>query len=129
LYRPQTAKDADRFGIDAFDNKDLEQEAGFVDAADSRFPNFKVPEKMKEMLARTHTEQTRLQTMVEMQQINEKLSRDGFPISMTTLNRAMMVPEEIEWKPAERVYPDPGYGLMINPFPKPKKKKKGKKKK
>lgn len=42
----------------------------------------------------------------------------------------MMIPEEIEFKetPGERKYPDPGHGLMVNPFPKPKKKgKKGKK--
>ena len=50
-------------------------------------------------------------------------------MSMNVLKRAMMIPEEIEWKPGDRVYPDPGHGLMINPFPKPKKKKKGKKKK
>jgi hypothetical protein len=41
-----------------------------------------------------------------------------------------MIPEEIEWKPAERKYPHPGHNLMVNPYPKPKKtkKKKGKKK-
>jgi len=49
------------------------------------------------------------------------------------LRDAMMIPEEIEFKetPGERKYPDPGFGLMVNPFPKPKKKgkkKKGKKK-
>ena len=45
----------------------------------------------------------------------------------------MMIPEEIEFKETknESKYPDPGFGLMVNPFPKPKKKgkkKKGKKK-
>jgi len=40
-----------------------------------------------------------------------------------------MIPEDVEFKetPGERKYPDPGAGLMENPFPKPKKKKKGKK--
>lgn len=54
------------------------------------------------------------------------------PVSVAVLRRAMMIPEDIEFKevPGERKYPDPGFGLMENPFPKPKKKgKKGKKKK
>lgn len=81
------------------------------------------------MLARTATEQARLETMVEIEQIKEKLARAGCPMSMTTLQRAVMVPEDLEWKPGERKYPHAGHGLMVNPFPKPKKKKKGKKKK
>lgn len=48
---------------------------------------------------------------------------------MTTLERAIMLPGEMEWLPKDRSYPHPGANLMINPFPKPKKKKKGKKKK
>ena len=48
---------------------------------------------------------------------------------MAILERAIMMPEEIECYPGEKKYPDPGVGLMVNPFPKPKKKKKGKKKK
>lgn len=51
-------------------------------------------------------------------------------IPVAVLERAIMMPDEIEILPGERKYPDPGVGLMINPFPKPKKKgKKGKKKK
>jgi hypothetical protein len=55
------------------------------------------------------------------------------PVSVAVLRRAMMIPEDIEFreKPGESKYPDPGFGLMINPFPKAKKKgkkKKGKKK-
>jgi len=44
-----------------------------------------------------------------------------------------MIPEDVEFKETalgpggERKYPDAGYGLMENPYPKPKKKKKGKK--
>jgi hypothetical protein len=47
---------------------------------------------------------------------------------MVTLQRAILMPNEVEYVPGERKYPRPGTGLMINPFPK-KKKKKGKKKK
>lgn len=50
-------------------------------------------------------------------------------IPVAVLERAIMMPDEIEILPGERKYPDPGCGLMVNPFPKPKKKKKGKKKK
>lgn len=50
-------------------------------------------------------------------------------IPVAILERAIMMPEEIECYPGEKKYPDPGVGLMVNPFPKPKKKKKGKKKK
>mmetsp|Transcript_6749 Transcript_6749/g.11324 ORF Transcript_6749/g.11324 Transcript_6749/m.11324 type:complete len:82 (+) Transcript_6749:1681-1926(+) len=81
------------------------------------------------MLARTNTEQVRLETMMEMQQINQKLAKEGLPINMSVLRRAMMIPDENEVKPENKQYPDPGSNLMVNPFPKPKKKKKGKKKK
>tara|TARA_B110000285_G_scaffold59101_1_gene67787 strand:- start:89 stop:265 length:177 start_codon:yes stop_codon:yes gene_type:complete len=55
------------------------------------------------------------------------------PVSVGILRDAIMIPEEVEFKETlgERKYPDPGFGLMVNPFPKPKKKgkkKKGKKK-
>jgi hypothetical protein len=52
-------------------------------------------------------------------------------MSMGILEKAIMIPEDIEWKPQERKLPDCGHGLLVNPFPKPKKgkKKKGKKKK
>ena len=50
-------------------------------------------------------------------------------VPVHVLERAIMMPEEVEVFPGERKYPDPGVGLMVNPFPKPKKKKKGKKKK
>ena len=79
------------------------------------------------MLARTGTEQARLDNLAEMTKIKEKLSRDGCPISMTVLQRAVMIPEDIEQNPEDKIYPDAGQNLMINPFPKPKKKKKGKK--
>jgi len=65
--------------------------------------------------------------MEECQLIKNKLARDGCPMSMAVLERAVMMPEDIEWYPGTRKYPGPGEGLMPNPFPKPKKKKKGKK--
>ena len=79
------------------------------------------------MLARTGQDQARIENMVEMQQINEKLASAGCPMSMTVLQKAVMMPEDCEWQPGDRHYPTPGAGLMINPFPKAKKKKKGKK--
>ena len=39
------------------------------------------------------------------------------------------MPNEVEYKPGERIYPNPSLGLMDNPFPKKKKKSKKKKKK
>jgi hypothetical protein len=47
-------------------------------------------------------------------------------IDMGVLRRAMQIPEELEYQPQKREYPDPVYDLMVNPNPK-KKKKKGKK--
>ena len=70
---------------------------------------------------------------MEIQAIQERLIKDkelgAKVIPVQVLERAIMMPEEIETYPGERKYPDPGVGLMINPDPKPKKKKKGKKKK
>lgn len=108
-------------------------------------PDFDIPQTeewdMKPM-PRTAVSQARLQTDVEIQEIQSRLARPpenadakdkstwARPISVGVLRDAMMIPEEIEFKetPGERKYPDPGHGLMVNPFPKPKKKgKKGKK--
>ena len=116
-----------------------------------------VPAGLK-MLARTGTDQHRLQDMQEVQQIKDKLARDGChnmgsafyegqngPTSMMNLlSKACMHPEDMEWKPGARKYPrasdipewcEAGEQhfpfLMKNPYPKAKKKKgkKGKKKK
>ena len=61
-----------------------------------------------------------------MDQIKDRLAKDGCHINMNVLRRAMQIPEDIEWQPGTREYPDPTQGLMANPFPK-KKKEKGKK--
>jgi len=50
----------------------------------SRFPDFDVPSGLQ-VLARTGTGQARLENMIEMHQIKEKLARDGCPMSMTVL--------------------------------------------
>lgn len=49
---------------------------------------------------------------------------------MVILERAVLLPADVEYTPGERVYPTPEFGLMLNPFPKVvkgKKKKKSKK--
>lgn len=72
----------------------------------------------------------RLEQINEIESIKERLARDHCPQSMVTLQRAILMPSDIEYEPGKRVYPSPSVGLMINPFPKKKKKKKkGKKKK
>ena len=38
---------------------------GYIEEKESKFPDLNIPDSMR-MLARTHTEQTRLQTLVEM---------------------------------------------------------------
>ena len=81
------------------------------------------------MMHRTRTAQSRLETMQEVRQINQRLQKDGTPVQVEVLRKAMMIPDDVEIKPSEREYPDPGLLLMVNPFPKAKKKKKGKKKK
>jgi len=95
------------------------------EAEDERIPDMKTDGM--QLMPRTGTEQHRHQGMVECQNIKDKLARDGCPMSMAVLQRAVMMPEDMEWMPKERIYPGPGNGLMVNPFPKPKKKKKGKK--
>ena len=48
---------------------------------------------------------------------------------MLTLQKAILMPDDFEYKPGERLYPKIEMCLMPNPFPKKKKKGKGKKKK
>ena len=80
------------------------------------------------MMPRTTVEQARQEQLLECYKIQEKLAKDGAPpIPMTVLERAIVLPSEMEWYAKEREYPHPGEGLMVNPNPKPKKKKKGKK--
>jgi len=66
--------------------------------------------------------------MNEIETIKDRLAKDNQAVSLATLQRAILMPEELIYKPGERKYPTLGDQLMVNPFPK-KKKKKGKKKK
>ena len=128
LGRPHTANVNILSGIKGLELQPVDEEGNPIvkPEDDTRIPEMEVPEGLT-MLARTGTEQHALETMMECQSIKNKLAQDRCLTSMAVLERAMMMPDDIEWKPGERKYPDCGYGLMVNPFPKPKKKKKGKK--
>lgn len=69
LYRPKTAKENILQGIKGLEVQEVDENGvpiGYgIEEKDSKFPEFNVPPNLR-MLARTHTEQTRLQTMVEM---------------------------------------------------------------
>jgi hypothetical protein len=49
-------------------------------------------------------------------------------VDITTLQKAIIMPDEFEYKPGERLYPKIEECLMPNPFPRKKKKSKKKKK-
>jgi hypothetical protein len=93
---------------------------------DTRLPDFKNGSNLG-MLARSTVDGYRLEQMKEIEGIKETLALKGFPQSMVTLQRAILMPAELESVAEKRRYPMPDVGLMLNPFP--KKKKKGKKKK
>ena len=66
----------------------------------------------------------------EAKAIKETMAREKIPIDVRkVLERSMMIPSELDCLPEAKQYPEPGHGLMKNPFPATKKKKKGKKKK
>lgn len=91
-----------------------------------RIAEMDLPDDLKP-LQRTFSNQTRIEGFIECRKIKEKLASDGCQVSMNTLERAVMVPSDMEFVPGQKKYPDCGEGLMVNPFPKAKKKKKGKK--
>eukprot|EP00347_Sterkiella_histriomuscorum_P008883 403343381 len=93
---------------------------------DTRFPDFKVPKELQP-ISRGAIDGFRLEQVNEIESIKERLARDNCPQSVGILQRAILMPEDVEYQPGLRKYPTPGDALMINPFPK-KKKKKGKKK-
>lgn len=134
LARPNTANVNIFQGIPGLEPVELNEEGQPIikEEVKSKLPDFKVPLGCN-MLPRTAQEQIRLENMMEIQAIQERLVKDkdlgAKVIPVAVLERAIMMPDEIEICPGERKYPDPGVGLMVNPFPKPKKKKKGKKKK
>ena len=129
LSRPRTANENILRGVKGLEPVEVDENGTPIEQpVDPRVAEMQVPEGLR-MLARTGTEQCRLETMTECEKIKMKLATDGCPMSMAVLERAVMIPEDVEWLPGKREYPNAGQGLMVNPFPKPKKKKKGKKKK
>ena len=80
-------------------------------------------------MQRSHLQQVRQEAYNEAKQIKEVMAREKIAIDVRrVLERSMMIPSEPDQLPEEKKYPDPGVGLMKNPFPPAKKKKKGKKK-
>lgn len=69
--------------------------------------------------------------MQEVQSIKTRLDADNIPQSAAVIQKAVVIPEKLDFNLDTRKYPTPELGLMINPFPKKKpakgKKKKGKK--
>lgn len=130
LARPKTAAVNILKGVKGLEPVPVDEEGNPLpqEPVDQRIAEMQVPEGLK-MLARTGTEQHRLEQMQECVMIKDRLARDGCHLPMTVLERAIMMPSDCEWKPQVREYPHAGTGLMVNPEPKPKKKKKGKKKK
>ena len=90
------------------------------------------------LITKDKTDQYRQEQMNEIVSIRDYLARPqakkdekdkanvNIPL-MKTFERAILMPSEIQHVLGQKVYPDSGSGLMINPFPK-KKAKKGKKK-
>ena len=130
LARPKTAAVNILKGVKGLEPEPVDEEGNPLPQApvDTRIAEMQVPEGLK-MLARTNTEQHRMEQMMECVQIKDRLAREGCAVPITVLARAIMMPEDCEWYPQVRQYPHAGEGLMVNPDPKPKKKKKGKKKK
>ena len=144
LARPRTASVNIYQGVKGLEPPKVDEEGNPIiveeEAADERFPEFEVPKiSSLEMPAdlgyvnectampRNNTETARLEQYEECSRIKEKLAREGYQISMGTLEKAIVLPSEQEWMAQARKYPSPGDFLMVNPFPRAKKKKKGKK--
>ena len=144
LARPRTANVNIYQGVKGLEPPKIDEEGNPIiveeEPVDERLPEFEVPKiSALEMdptlgyvnectaMPRTNTELSRLEQIEECYRIKERLAREGYPISMGTLEKAIVLPSEQEWMAKERKYPSPGDFLMVNPFPRAKKKKKGKK--
>ncbi|CDW84410.1 UNKNOWN [Stylonychia lemnae] len=125
--RPQTAPTQNNWFKGMQKLQPVAEEEEHPVEPDTRLPEFKVPPGLQ-ALSRGAIDGYRLEQVSEIESIKERLARDGFPQSMVVLQRAILMPTDVEYVPGQRKYPSPGDALMINPFPK-KKKKKGKKKK
>jgi hypothetical protein len=144
LARPRTASVNIYQGLKGLEPPKVDDEGNPIiieeEPVDERFPDFDLPKistlELPEDLGyvnkltampRTNTELSRLEQFEECWRIKEKLAKEGFQISMSTLEKAIVLPSDQEWMAKDRKYPSPGDFLMINPFPRTKKKKKGKK--
>jgi len=136
LARPKTASVNILQGVKGLEPVELTEEGVPVEkVVDTRIADMQLPQdrptdiykRPAQMMARTGQDLARMENYVEIELIKSKLASSGCPVDISVLNRAVMMPEDCEWKPGEREYPTPGVGLMVNPFPKVKKKKKGKK--
>jgi len=98
LGRPKTAVNILQ-GIKGLEVAEVNEEGIPIEAppGDTRIPDMKNEGLL--MLPRTGTEHFRLETMIECEQIKEKLARDGCTMNMGVLERAMMIPEDLEWQP------------------------------
>ena len=109
FQRPVTAKNQPHFlsGIKGLDpNPPDENEFDMKGIADLQ------DIKDGSMLTRSVTEAVRLTNMQEVLSIKDSLSKAGVYTNNKILQRAVMMPEEIEMKPGENRYPTPAMGLM-----------------
>lgn len=85
---------------------------------------------VSEMLRNDGTERHRMEQMLDVYSVKERLAHDGLAANLKTIKKALLIPEEATRLPSSFEYPNPRSSLMPNPWPKKKsKKKKGKKKK
>jgi hypothetical protein len=103
------------------------EEGAEVEVKDTRLPDFKPPAVLR-VPTRADIEGYRQEELQEIESIKNRLAQDNCIVDVLTLQKAIMMPDEFESKPGERLYPKIEQCLMPNPFPK-KKKKGGKKKK
>jgi hypothetical protein len=93
---------------------------------DTRLPEFKSVPNLAAP-TRTMADSLRQDQIREIEAIKDRLARDNCQLSILTLQKAILMPEDMQFTPGSRLYPKIEQCLMPNPFP--KKKKKGKKKK
>ncbi|TNV83407.1 hypothetical protein FGO68_gene17165 [Halteria grandinella] len=93
-------------------------------------PEFKVPAGLYPV-SRDGGQIYKMEQMREVESIKSRLDRDNCPQSAIVIQRAIVMPDKLEFIPDGRKYPTPEQLLMVNPNPKKKatkgKKKKGKK--
>ncbi len=103
------------------------EESGSTAMSPSKtMPNFKIPPGLSQV-ARDNIEVYKLEQMQEVEGIKSRLDKDNCPHNVAVIQKAVVLPEKLEFNAETRKYPTPEVGLMINPFPK-KKATKGKKK-